>query len=232
MDGNERVGWLERLHWRFSWGSRRARRTLIDSIPEPERRFVTSGALLQHCVRTAPPDGMFLEFGVGSGKSSELIASGLAQRGLAQRLYGFDSFQGLPERWRIGVPKGAFRREAPPVVGERIELEVGWFQETLEPFLQQHPANASFVHVDCDLYRSAKFALETLARANRLVAGTVLDFDEYHGYPSWEREGEARALQELCDGTGFGYRIIGIVPTGQQFAVALTPRPNGPSKRI
>jgi methyltransferase family protein len=219
----ETGGWLERLQAAFSFRSRAASRRLLQSFPDPARRFPSAHALLDYCVRVADPRGLFLEFGVGSATSSEVVAAALKLRRPDGRLYGFDSFEGLPERWRLGVPKGAFRRSEPPQVSSSITLIVGRFQETLEPFLRTHPGHVSFVHVDSDLYSSAAYVLRTLAGQGRLVRGTVVDFDEYFAYPGWQRKGEALAFRELCTETGTSFEPIGIVPGGQQYAVTLSP---------
>ena len=55
--------------------------------------------------------GLVLEFGVFSGKSINHIASRTNLQ-----VYGFDSFEGLPEAWRDGFDQGAFRLGSLPAV--------------------------------------------------------------------------------------------------------------------
>lgn len=219
--GTDRGAWLSRLQMAFSFRSKSEARRLVGSIPRADMRLPTAWDLLQRSVGAATNPGLFLEFGVGSGASSGVIASVLPAGAIDRRLYGFDSFQGLPERWRLGVPKGTFRRAEPPKVPDSVRLVVGLFQDTLDGFLAGHPGEASFIHMDCDLYSSASYVLTTLHRAGRIVPGTVIDFDEYYNYPGWYRSGECRALREFCALSGFRTETIGIVPAGQQFAVRL-----------
>ena len=47
--------------------------------------------------------GYYLEFGVFSGKTINHIA-----KKIKYNIYGFDSFEGLPEFWREGFEKGTF----------------------------------------------------------------------------------------------------------------------------
>ena len=49
------------------------------------------------------PNTLWLEFGVASGISINYIS-----RFTNDKVYGFDSFEGLPEKWRDGFNKGAF----------------------------------------------------------------------------------------------------------------------------
>ncbi len=60
--------------------------------------------LLSYCIQNIKVDGLILEFGVYKGETINFIASKLRDK----VIYGFDSFEGLPEDWRSGFPKGTF----------------------------------------------------------------------------------------------------------------------------
>jgi hypothetical protein len=68
-----------------------------------------------------------------------------------------------------------------PHVSSNVTLIKGWFDQTLPPFLEKHPAPVSFLHVDCDLYSSTKTIFDSLR--TRFRPGTVIVFDEYFNYP-------------------------------------------------
>jgi methyltransferase family protein len=135
--------------------------------------------------------GLYMEFGVAAGRSLREIRKRLPE---SIRLYGFDSFYGLPEPWGE-FPRGAF------ATGYRITLPntllvEGRFEETLPAFAARHRLeHVSFMHIDCDLYSSTKVALE--AFADRIVAGTVILFDEVFGFAGFELH-EYRALTEFA----------------------------------
>lgn len=157
--------------------------------------------------------GGVLEFGVFQATSTNLIAG---QRAL-QPVYGFDSFEGLPDDWMPGFPKGYFDMQGMlPPVAPNVVLVKGWFNETLPPFLAAHPEPASFVHIDCDMYESTRTVLTELAP--RIGPGTVLVFDELVNYPSY-LEHELKAFYEFLVQHGHGYQWLGtpcpINPTGQ-----------------
>ena len=135
------------------------------------------------------PEGWAVEFGVYSGYSTGLIAKQMP-------VIGFDSFEGLPEDWRKGFPKGKFTTEGMdlphPPDGNAI-LVPGWFEDTVPMF--PFP-KLGLVHIDCDLYSSTVTALEGVLSA--IGPGTYVVFDEFHGYPGAEHH-EAKAWQEFID---------------------------------
>ena len=62
------------------------------------------------------------------------------------------------------------------------------------------------LHVDCDLYSSARTVLG--AMADRLRPGAIVIFDEYFNFPNW-RQHEFRAFQEFVDAFDVEYRYVG-----------------------
>ena len=148
-------------------------------------------------------EGLVLEFGVFKGQSINQIAAVIPDR----EIHGFDSFEGLPENWSgYNVTTAAFDQQGKlPNVKENVKLHKGWFNESLPPFLEEHPGPAAFIHVDCDIYSSTKILLGELA--GRIQAGTVIVFDEYHNYPYW-REHEYKAFNEFCAEHDVEYEYI------------------------
>ena len=161
----------------------------IDNIIN--RNYNTNDTLLERMTRLSPKDGLILEFGVFSGSTINRISTVTNKT-----VYGFDSFEGLPEDWVSGMNKGYFKCDLPEV-NSNVELVVGWFNETLEGFLQNHDEKIAFCHVDCDLYSSTKYILDTLK--TRFQPGTNLLFDElanYNGYENHEYKAFIEFLSE------------------------------------
>jgi hypothetical protein len=146
----------------------------------------------------APKDGLVLEFGVATGRTITRIA-----QHRPGPVYGFDSFEGLPEDWYPGYEKGAFARDTLPPVPANVELVKGWFNETLPGFLAEHPGPVAYINIDCDLYSSTAYVLDQLQ--DRIVPGTVIQFDEYFNYPGWKQH-EYKAFAELVERTGLKFR--------------------------
>lgn len=169
--------------------------------------------MLQYCVQRASVDGLFLEFGVYNGDSINHIA-----RTAQKTVHGFDSFDGLPEDWEA-CKSGQFSRNGiAPKVHDSIQLHVGWFEETLPKFIQQHSEPVAFLHIDSDLYSSAKTVLSLLQK--QIVPGTVIVFDEYFNYPNWQQH-EFRAFQEFVRDCSIRYEYIAYCSRGYSVGVLI-----------
>lgn len=169
-------------------------------------------------------NGLFCEFGVWKGETINYIASKNPTT-----IHGFDSFEGLPEDWRAGFQAGMFKIGSIPGVRPNVMLHKGWFKDSLPGFAKAHPGPLAFAHLDADLYSSTKDVLDVLGE--RIVAGTVLQFDEFFNYPGWQ-EGESKAFFEFCRTRHAEVEYLGYVPTHEQVAVriktiapAAPPRP-------
>jgi hypothetical protein len=165
---------------------------------------------------TQAPDtgGLALEFGVYEGTTLKAIAA--AREG--RNVYGFDSFEGLPEHWRNGFPAGTFAVPRPPEV-PGAELVVGWFDDTLGPFLAEHPEHVDFLHVDCDLYASTRTVLNLVGP--RLRPGSIVVFDEFFNFPGWQRH-EYRAWCEYVERTGLGFDYLAYTYDNEQVVLRVT----------
>lgn len=169
---------------------------------------------LRYGLSLAPTGGMALEFGVATGGTLRVIAAARHD----DQVYGFDSFDGLPEAWLAGMPAGAFAKdERPEVAG--AQLVVGLFADTLPTFLDKHQDMVDFVHVDSDLYSSAKTVLEQVGP--RLQPGSVLVFDEFFNYPGWE-EHEFRAWREYVEAADVAFSYVAYTYDDSQVVVRIT----------
>ena len=127
--------------------------------------------------------GDWAEFGVWNGLSARHFLEQLPEH---RNFYLFDSFEGLPEPWK-DKPAGYFSVDAIPCFDdERVIIKKGWFSNTL-PF----DKTLGFVHIDSDIYSSAKQVLDGI----KVTTGSLILFDEYFGYPEFE-DHEYKALQE------------------------------------
>lgn len=170
----------------------------IDSVFEGLNQVVVHKRPIHYVVEmydTIPntiDNGNWLEFGVFNGASLKMCYEHLrlipAFRG---QLFGFDSFQGLPDTWRGDFGKGRFATDFERVragLPGAIGLYEGWFQDTLPQYIQEHHPNhepLAFVHHDGDLFVSTAIAFQMLGTLVR--PGTILCFDELVGYPGYEK---------------------------------------------
>ena len=162
-----------------------------------------------------PSEGLCLEFGVREGTSLNFIAA----YNPTKTVYGFDSCEWLPENWNFYAPVGIFSLQGKlPKVNDNVKLVKGWFDKTLPDFLKEHREQCAFVHIDSDLYSSAKLIFESLGK--QISHGTVIEFDEYFGVPNW-RNGEFKAFHEFIDTQKLEYEYLGYTSVGWQCAVRI-----------
>lgn len=178
--------------------------------------IISREALLHEAIQIAPSAGMTCEFGVYHGATLSLIAAERPD----QKVYGLDSFEGLPEAWRANFPGGTFKivTDQLPQFADNVKLYRGLFNESLPRLLRDDARPASFLHIDCDLYTSTRCVFELIS--DRLRPGTVIVFDEYFNYPGWEQH-EHRALAEVSEETGFSFDYLFYNPCGQQVAIII-----------
>ena len=151
--------------------------------------------ILNRAVHLAPPMGYCMEFGVYEGGSLRNLCKLVAPR----LMFGFDSFIGLPEPWQRDYSGTVYETghfhvgRIPKGLPENARIVEGYFEDTLRDWLASHPGIIALVHIDSDLYSSAKTVLTAIKR--RLISGSTILFDELFGYEAWP-EGEYKALQE------------------------------------
>jgi hypothetical protein len=197
---------------------RRALASTVDYVQKHMRRASPAASKFDLLTRAfgqadTAGDKLICEFGVFSGATINHLA-GLTSK----RVFGFDSFEGLPEAWGHRVGKGHFAVRKLPRVRDNVRLVKGWFNETLPSFLKENSGMVAFLHVDCDLYSSTKTVFDLLGP--RLAAGAVIVFDEYFNYPGWE-EGEFKAFDEFITQRRLSCEFISYNCKGEQVGVIL-----------
>ncbi len=171
--------------------------------------------VIDWALRTIPNQGLICEFGVFEGESINYIAKKLPNR----TIFGFDSFEGLPEDWRTNFEHGAFSTGGRlPQVQQNVTLLKGWFDATLPGFAAEHSGPIAFLHIDCDLYSSTKCILQHLG--SRLVPGSIIVFDEFFNYPGWE-EHEFKAFSEFAAARSMNHKYLAYNSQHEQVALCV-----------
>lgn len=168
--------------------------------------------------------GTWAEFGVASGASLTRLAR---FRGQA-KVWGFDTFTGLPEEWvrkdKCVHKAGHFAQDKiPNVPGAHIVS--GLFQDTLPSW--NPPAPITLAHIDCDIYSGAICALRFVVP--RLAPGAIVVFDEMLVYPGFE-EHEIRALYEATVEFGLEWEFLFV--GGERAAIQVTGKREGILHRL
>jgi hypothetical protein len=151
---------------------RRSRFSDCPEFPERIKLYAHVASLI-----SGPVD--YLEFGVWQGAATDDWRK--LNTHPDSRFIGFDTFEGLPENWEAGHPKGTFDTGGaiPKIDDARVSFVKGLFQNTLRGFLTDFtPRSRLIVNVDCDLYSATLFVLGTLDRHFR--PGTIIMFDDFY----------------------------------------------------
>jgi O-methyltransferase len=157
----------------------------------------------------------FVELGVSVGHSFQWWVKNNIH--IDSRFYGFDTFEGLPEKWGQ-YDKGAMVAAIPMVEGIRHEFIQGLFQDTLPDFLKHGKllnAKRKIIHLDADLFSSTLFSLTSLHPF--LQPGDILIFDEFN-VPNHE----FKAFMDYADSYYVKYELLAAV--NNYFQVALKMR--------
>lgn len=160
----------------------------------------------------------FVEFGVWYGSSINTIAKAYPSN---VNIYGFDSFEGLPETWVYPFVAGSFDMKGQlPRVHSNVKLIKGWFNSTLPKFKSEvlGDQKISLIHIDCDLYSSATFVLTTLK--DNIGPGTYIVFDELINFIGFE-DHEMKAFYEFIQMTKYKFEVIGAECSGSCQPVAV-----------
>lgn len=183
-----------------------------DAIPFLERQELHDFAL------SLVSEGFtwWAEFGVYVGTTLKYFASRAPKNVM---IYGFDSFEGLPEDWEDWHPKGYFKTKVPELNVPNVPLVKGWFDESLPRFLSERKlGQIGFIHMDADLYSSTKIVLDYLAPY--ISSGTVIVFDEFYHYPGFENH-EYKAFSEWVKENNVNYRYVAYCTTRYQVCVQI-----------
>ncbi|MDQ6915651.1 MAG: TylF/MycF family methyltransferase [Actinomycetota bacterium] len=169
--------------------------------------------------------GDCLEFGVYTGTTLTCLYRALEGLGLdGVRIFGFDSFDGMPHvageeaashsragMFRAGLDEATESLSRNGVDMDRVTLVKGWFDDTLTQATRRRLGieRLAVALLDCDIYSSAKAALDFCAPL--IQDRAVLVFDDWvHGGAD---AGEQRAFRELlAEHPGLRAEEIGSYP--------------------
>ena len=175
-------------------------------------------------------EGDILEFGTLEGFTAIVFAKLMKEYKLRNSLHLFDSFAGFPEItsqadlnsyevkdyqvWFSGAM--ALGPNIPTLIRERIQtiipddsihIHKGFFSETFhKDTLKSKPA---IIHIDCDLYQSAKEVLSKIFQFDLVQDGMIILFDDYNCGRANPKFGERLAFKEIMDeNPGYSYTLF------------------------
>lgn len=205
----------------MEWPARYQRVDELDPVPYecawPDLRSISGRvdvhSLVAFFVSAQQVRGLYLEFGVGSGRSA--VAALRANRRYnpegVEQFFLFDSFEGLPaltgpDEGSVNFHEGQFAFSQDDVRRqletrgvwnpERVHLVPGFYDRSLPAFdvSRFRGLHAAIVHVDVDLYESARQVLAWVTPFLR--QGSILLFDDWNMFDASWRHGERAAARE------------------------------------
>lgn len=169
--------------------------------------------------RVKPELTTWIEMGVMTGSSIRLFLKEAEKLSIKPDVHGFDSFEGMPEDWTKMVSKGDLAHPMPHFKEDNVKLHKGWFDDTLPKFAKDElTQQIGFLHVDSDLYSSAKTGFDAFREF--LKPGTVILFDDYWNYAEFA-DHEVKAFKEFIADSGLDFEYIGYNRHHMQASVVL-----------
>lgn len=193
------------------------RKTDFNDYFNPLRKYEARYLLYNYIIDNEHLDKLkvvYLEFGVSKGFSLKHWSNRL--KNAESRLYGFDTFKGLPEAWgsyRMGDMRAGMQEIS--TEDARVHLIKGLFQETLPGWLAKNdlmPYDRRVIHLDADLYSSTLYVLTMIFPY--LKVGDILIFDEFN-VPLHE----FKAFDDFCKAYYAEFELLGAV--NNYFQVAM-----------
>lgn len=175
-----------------------------------ERRYILYDEIAKAEKLEQPMD--YFEFGVAGGASFKWWLNRNKQSD--SRFYGFDTFDGLPEKWGpFAQGEMSHTLDSIDIHDPRASFYKGLFQQTLVPFLDTYKnERRKLIHLDADLFSSTVFVLSQFYRF--LNDGDILVFDEFavpmHEFRAWKIFTESFGVQYEVIGAANNYMFLAI----------------------
>lgn len=181
-------------------------------LVDPDQLSKTFKKCVEHLNHKKPKEfGDYLEFGVFNGTSLSIMYKALKESKIKNvRLFGFDSFEGLPKEarfdddgeWYEGQFKCSLDITLKNLRKQKVNLDKthlikGYFSDTLNQSLidKYNISKASIIMIDCDMYLSTKGALEFCSPL--IQNHCFIVFDDWLGNLAEKNLGEKKAFEEF-----------------------------------
>lgn len=199
------------------WISQHNDKNIMNDFYKPVRNYRDRYKLFEYLIKNEKLENEnvnYLEFGVSKADSFKWWLNAIKNKDAA--FYGFDTFEGLPEKW--GTYKaGDMSAIIPDLNDTRAEFFKGLFQETLFGFIKLHNLNdgkRKIIHMDADLFSATIFVLTSLAPY--LNDNDIILFDEFN-VPNHE----FYAFRIFTDTFYVKYELLGAVNNFYQIAIKI-----------
>jgi hypothetical protein len=167
--------------------------------------FPSRERLWKYAVTLLEQKSRIIELGVYKGYSINCLADYSHMKDID--IWGFDTFEGLTESWfGTSFYPGSYSNDGQlPKTRSTVTLQKGDLSNTLPNFLKANDRKISLIHFDLD---SRNITFTALNLLNSVIKdSTLLIFDEYHGFPSFEN-GEKAAWKDFALQENLSWRYL------------------------
>lgn len=170
---NQLVSWIRKHKSEFAFND------YYTPIRDYNKRYQLYDFVNNHQSKNTEPM-VYLEYGVAAGESFRWWLQHNTHPD--SRFFGFDTFDGLPEKWGSFYAKGDMKFAMPEQTDQRGQFIKGLFQDSLPGFIEAHrnllasPAR-KVILLDADLYSATIYTLSQLYPL--LHKGDIILFDEF-----------------------------------------------------
>lgn len=167
--------------------------------------FPSRERLWKYAVTLLEQKSRIIELGVYKGYSINCLADYSHMKDID--IWGFDTFEGLTESWfGTSFYLGSYSNDGQlPKTRSTVTLQKGDLSNTLPNFLKANDRKISLIHFDLD---SRNITFTALNLLNSVIKdSTLLIFDEYHGFPSFEN-GEKAAWKDFALQENLSWRYL------------------------
>lgn len=170
---NQLVSWIRKHKSEFAFND------YYTPIRDYNKRYQLYDFVNNHPSKNTEPM-VYLEYGVAAGESFRWWLQHNTHPD--SRFFGFDTFDGLPEKWGSFYAKGDMKFAMPEQTDIRGQFIKGLFQDSLPAFIETNrqllssPAR-KIILLDADLYSATIYTLSQLYPL--LHKGDIILFDEF-----------------------------------------------------
>jgi O-methyltransferase len=170
---NQLVSWIRKHKKEFAFND------YYSPIRDYKKRYQLYDFVNTHQEKNTEPM-LYLEYGVAEGESFRWWLQHNTHPD--SRFFGFDTFEGLPEKWGSFYDKGDMKFAMPEQTDKRGLFLKGLFQDTLPGFIEANRDLLSspvrkVILLDADLYSATIYTLSQLYPL--LHKGDIILFDEF-----------------------------------------------------
>ena len=197
----------------------------IQQYLQNAQELFSDGDILKYIKESTCIDGFIIHIGVYQARAINFVATLNPNK----KIYGFDSFKGLSENWRVHpqtwIPGTKYaNNNFPLLIQKNVVIYNDWTNSIIEKFKNEKLKDApiSFLYLNCYTYQMTKDMLNNFYKNFR--DGTIIGFSAFYNY-AWHadifRTHQNKAFLEFIAEKNLKYEFIAYNYYDMQLAVKI-----------